>query len=151
MGGGGVGGTVRPPPPPPPPPPWKITSKEKATGPNLPSPGSSWTPREGGYSHFFSIRRLGPSIYHSPQKNIRDFSNPKNILHSVPWPQENSLKCIEMTPSPILWWPQKISTESSYPQKYSFFWKSKKIEMCTNHPPPENVETLKFFWRSSVK
>ena len=33
-----------------------------------------------------------------------------------------------MTPkySPILWWPQKIPTKSSYPKKYSFFWKPSK-------------------------
>ena len=51
----------------------------------------------GGYCLFFCIRRLGPSIYRAPQKNIRNFKNPqKNIWifsnpkkdppHSVPWP-----------------------------------------------------------------
>ena len=34
----------------------------------------------GGYSHFFDIRRLGPSIYRSPQKNIRNFKHPKKYL-----------------------------------------------------------------------
>ena len=35
---------------------------------------------QGGYSNFFRIRRLGPSIYLSPQKNIRNFKHPKKIL-----------------------------------------------------------------------
>ena len=34
----------------------------------------------GGYSNFFRIRRLGPSIYRSPQKNIRNFKHPKKIF-----------------------------------------------------------------------
>ena len=34
----------------------------------------------GGYSHFFCIRRLGPSICPSPQKNIRNFKHPKKIF-----------------------------------------------------------------------
>ena len=34
----------------------------------------------GGYSQFFYIRRLGPSIYSSPQKNIRNFKYPKKYL-----------------------------------------------------------------------
>ena len=92
----------------------------------------------GGGSHIFVVRRFGPSIYHSPPKNIRNFKHPKKYLkilaiqkiitHSVPWPKEETLKCIEMTPKyrPILWWPPKISTKSSYPQKYSFFSKPQK-------------------------
>ena len=54
------------------------------------------SPQEGvgGYSHFFFIRRLGPSIYHSPPKNSRNFklskklfeilATQKNIPHSLP-------------------------------------------------------------------
>ena len=48
----------------------------------------------GGYSHFFFIRRLGPSIYRSPPNKIRNFKHPqirfkilatpKQIPHSVP-------------------------------------------------------------------
>ena len=34
----------------------------------------------GGYSHFFFIRRLGPSINCSSQKNIRNFKHPKKYL-----------------------------------------------------------------------
>ena len=35
---------------------------------------------QGGYSNFFHIRRLGPSIYRSPQKKYQDFQAPqKNI------------------------------------------------------------------------
>ena len=43
----------------------------------------SWpqlSPRGGGYSLFFFIRRLGPSIYPSPLKNIRNFKHPKKIF-----------------------------------------------------------------------
>ena len=49
--------------------------------------------RGGGYSHFFFILRLGPSIYRSPQK-YQEFqapqkifeilTTPKNLSHSVP-------------------------------------------------------------------
>ena len=35
---------------------------------------------QGGYSNFFRIRRLGPSIYRSPQKNIKNFKHPKKIF-----------------------------------------------------------------------
>ena len=35
---------------------------------------------QGGYSYFFCIRRLRHSIYHSPQKNIRNFKHPKKIF-----------------------------------------------------------------------
>ena len=34
----------------------------------------------GGYSYFFRIRRLGPTIYRSPPKNIRNFKHPKKIF-----------------------------------------------------------------------
>ena len=34
----------------------------------------------GGYSHFFLICRLGPSIYPSLQKNIRNFKHSKKYL-----------------------------------------------------------------------
>ena len=35
----------------------------------------------GGYSHFFLIRILGPGIYRSPQKNIRNFKHPIFFLN----------------------------------------------------------------------
>ena len=55
---------------------------------NLPIPrsehlknGGMSVPRGGGgYSHFFCIRRLGPSICPSPQKNIRNFKHPKKNI-----------------------------------------------------------------------
>ena len=46
----------------------------------------------GGYSNFFFVRRLGPSIYRSPpkisgiSKIIWNFSKPKKYTNSVPWP-----------------------------------------------------------------
>ena len=39
------------------------------------------------YSHFFSIRRLGPSIYHSPKKNISNFKHRKKYLKF--WQRKN--------------------------------------------------------------
>ena len=38
----------------------------------------------GGYSDLFFIRRLGPRIYRSPPKNIRNFKHPKNFLNTPP-------------------------------------------------------------------
>ena len=113
---------------------------QKPTYKHLTGIGLHWwtNPRGGGggvifFSYVGFIRR--PSIYCSPpppppkrkkiimidfqapQINIWRFSNPKNILHSVPWPSEKTRKCIEMTSkyNSIVWWPQKISTKSSNP------------------------------------
>ena len=33
-----------------------------------------------GFSHFFDICRLGPSIYHSLKRNIRNFKHPKKLF-----------------------------------------------------------------------
>ena len=89
----------------------------------------------GGTVLFFFIHRLGLSIYCLLSKIIRNiknpptpppppppkknwnFTNPKNIPNSVPWPLETTLKCIEMTPFVMT---PKISTKSSYPKKCSF-------------------------------
>ena len=71
-----------------------------------------------GYSIFFLIRRLEPSIYVSHQKNSRISRTPKNIWNfSSPKIspflyldlKKKTLEYIEMTPkySPILWWPSK--------------------------------------------
>ena len=37
-------------------------------------------PRGGRYSQFFCIRRLGPSIYHSPQKKYQEFQTPQQNI-----------------------------------------------------------------------
>ena len=99
----------------------------------------------GGYTHFFFKRRLGPSIYRSPpppqkkkkkkKKKVRKFKhlnffwNVSNRIKYPPWPEEKTLKCIEINPkySPILWWPPKNIHKIFIPQKYSFFWKPPKI------------------------
>ena len=131
-------------------------------------------PQEGGggwgYSYFFRIRRLGPSIYRPPpkisgfkhpQKNIWNFSNPKTYLNSVHWPHEKTLKCIEMTLklAQLCDDPPKISTKSSYlpknihlsenSKKYwnSEFWTQKNSlsqRMCQNIrvPPPPPLGIL---------
>ena len=94
-----------------------------------------------GYSHFFFIRRLGPSIYPSPKKNIRNFkqpkkniwnfSNPKKYPHSVQWPQEKTLKCIEITPKyrPISWTPKKYPQNLHTKKKYIFLKTHENIEI----------------------
>ena len=91
-----------------------------------------------GYSKFFFIRRLEPSTYPSPPKNIRNFKHPKKTFEifatkkkplSVPWPQEKILKCIEMTPKygPILWLPSKKYPQNIHTQKLFIFLKAQKI------------------------
>ena len=57
------------------------------------------------------------------------------------------VKCIEMTPkySPILWWPPKISTKSSYPKNYLFFWKPPKILKFRILNPPKNDLSLRMY------
>ena len=112
-----------------------------------------------GGSHFFFIRRLGPSIYRTPPKNISStpktiwiFSNPKN----TPPPPfctltlRKDLKMHRNDPpkySPIWWWiPQKypqISIPknihfSENPRKYwnSKFWTPKNWPEPTPPPPP---------------
>ena len=93
----------------------------------------------GGVLSFFYIHRLGPSIYRSPPKNIRNFKHPQKIfeilatLKNTPilyiYLKKKTLKCIELTPefSPILLWPQKNIHKIFIPKKYSFFWKPPKI------------------------
>ena len=41
----------------------------------------------GGYSRFFFIGRLGPSIYPSPGKNIRNFKHPEKIFEILATPK----------------------------------------------------------------
>ena len=41
-----------------------------------------------GVLSFFFIRRLGPSIYHSPQKNIRNFKHPAKVFEILTTPQK---------------------------------------------------------------
>ena len=41
----------------------------------------------GGTLNFFYIRRLGPSIYSSPPKNIRNFKHPKKIFEILATPK----------------------------------------------------------------
>ena len=64
----------------------------------------------------------------STQKNIWNLNNPQKYPNSVPLTLKKPLKCIEITlklaqfcdDPPIN---NLISTKSSYPNKYSFFWK----------------------------
>ena len=115
-------------------------------------------PGGGGVLSSFLIRRLGPSIYRSPPKNIRSFKHPKKYLkfsnpkkyppfctltlRKDPNMQRNELSIYSnfvMTP--------KISTKCSYPKKCSFFWKPPKILFWTKKNGPslgmhENIRVL---------
>ena len=89
-------------------------------------------PGIGGYSHVCFLRRLGPSINRSPPKNNRNFKHSKkNTWNYAPWPQEKTLKFIEVTLkySPVLWWPPKISTQFSYKKIFVFLKTPKNIEI----------------------
>ena len=64
---------------------------------------------QGGYSHFFFIRRLGPSIYCLPPKNIGNvkkifviFATPKNILILYIYLKKKTQKYIEKTPKTVV-------------------------------------------------
>ena len=121
-------------------------------------------PPGGGYSHFFFIRRLGPSIYHSPQKNIRNFKHAKKIFEILAT-QKNPPFCnltLRKDPkmhrndpkySPILWWPPKKYPQNLYtPKKFIFlktpkkYWNSKiltpkndpslRMNEISEYPPP---------------
>ena len=120
-----------------------------------------WIPR--GDTLIFFICRLGPRINHSLQKNIRNFKHLQKIFEYLITPNIPSFciltlrkdhKIHRMTPkySPILSWPLKISTKSSYPKNIHFFWKPQKYwnsnfepqkmtraYVCmqiADHPPP---------------
>ena len=59
---------------------WFTRNYKDLTDCNLPNSPRVVSAPQGGYSNFFRIRRLGPSIYRSPQKNIRNFKHPKKIF-----------------------------------------------------------------------
>ena len=109
--------------------------------------GPSLPPR-GGTQIFFRIRRLGPSIYRSPQKNIRNFKHPKKNFEilatqkisqfcTLTLKKDPKLHRNDPQTSPILWWPQKISTKSSYPKKILIFLKTRKNIEIQNLEPPK--------------
>ena len=112
---------------------------------------------QGGYSNFFRIRRLGPSIYRSPPKisgisntpkNIWNFSNPKKYPNSVPWPWKKTLNCIEMTLKLAQFCddPKKISTKSWYPKKIFIFLKTQKNIEIQNFEPKKWTEPT-YVWK----
>ena len=94
----------------------------------------------GGTLSFFFIRRIGPSIYRLPPKNIGNIKHPRKYLKVLPrknililyiYLKKKNQKYIEKTPqtSPILTHtqppppppPKKISIKSSCPQTYEYF------------------------------
>ena len=132
-----------------------------------------WNPQGGGggYSNFFRMHRPGPSIYRSPQKNIRNFKHPKKIIEilatqkisqfcTLTLKKDPKLQRNDPQTSPILWWPQKNIQKifipqknihsSENPQKYwnSEFWTPKNgpsLRMCENirvPPPPPWAEAF---------
>ena len=91
----------------------------------------------GGTLIFFRIRRLGPSIYRSPQKNIRNFKHPKKIFEILTTQKNIPILYLDLKKDPKLHRndlklaqfcdePQKISTKSSYPKKIYFSENPKK-------------------------
>ena len=105
-------------------------------------------PSQGGTLIFFRIRRLGPSIYCSPPKNVRNFNHPQKIFGILATPKnipilyldlkKKTLKCIEMTLklAQLCDDPQKISTKSTYPQKIFIFLETpQKILKFRNFEP----------------
>ena len=100
-----------------------------------------------GYSNFFRIRRLGPSIYRSSQKNIRNFKHPKKIFEILATQKnipilyldlkKKTLNCIEMTLKLAQFCddPKKISTKSSYSKKILIFLKTQKNIEIQNFEP----------------
>ena len=118
----------------------------------------------GRVLYFFHIRTLGPSIYRSPKKNIRNFKHPKKIFEILATPKNIQFLYLDLKKdpklhrndpqtSPILWWPQKNIHKilippkniifSENPRKYwnSEFWTQKNglsLRMRENIgvPPP---------------
>ena len=109
----------------------------------------------GGVLSFFFIRRLGPSIYPSSQKMSGISSTPKNIWNLATQNISPILYLdLKKRPKNALKWPlnivqvcddpQKISTKSSYPQKYLFFLKPKKI-LKFKILNPQNYPSLRMY------
>ena len=90
----------------------------------------------GEYSYFFRIRRLGPSIYRSPQKISGISSTPKKYLYRPKkiyqfctlTLKKETLNCREMTLklTLILWWPQKNIHKIFIPPKNNHFSENQK-------------------------
>ena len=57
--------------------------------------GGGW-----GYSHIFGIRRLGPSIYHLPPKNIRNFKHLKKIFEIFETPKNIPILYLDIKKRP---------------------------------------------------
>ena len=55
---------------------------------------------QGGYSNVFLIRRLGPSIYRSPPKNIRNFKHPKKIFEILATPKISQICTLTLKKDP---------------------------------------------------
>ena len=82
--------------------------------------------------------------FQARQIDIWTLSNPKNILHSVPWPSEKALKCIEMTSkySPILLWPPKNVHKIFIPPKIFSNLKNPKKNWNSKFWTPVNSPSL---------
>ena len=49
---------------------------------------------QGEYSHFFFIRRLGPSIFRSPPKKYQEFQAPQKKTFEVLATQKDIPQCV---------------------------------------------------------
>ena len=63
-------------------------------------PGGGGGGGGGGYSHFFCIRRLGPSICPSPHKNIRNFKHPKKIFEILATKKRSPILYLDLKKRP---------------------------------------------------
>ena len=66
----------------------------------------------GGYSNFFRICRLGPSIYCSPPKNIRNFKHPKKIFEILATQKNIPILYIDLKKRPSSVLPRPRSREN---------------------------------------
>ena len=55
-----------------------------------------------GYPNFFRIHRLGPIIYRSPPKNIRNFKHPKKIFEILATPKNIPILYLDLKKDPKL-------------------------------------------------
>ena len=92
---------------------------------------------QGGYSNFFHIRRLGPSIYCSPPKNIRIFKHPPKISQFCTLTLKKDPKTHRNDPQTSQFCddPKKNIHKNLHTQKNIHF---------SQNPPPPKIEIQNF-------
>ena len=135
-----------------------------------PDPNSDSSPADrpqgGGYSHCFFIRRLKPTIYHSPpppkkkQQKHQEFQAPKKKYLKFNKPPKYPLfRTLTLRKDPKMHRndpyvqfcddPKKVSSKSSTPlpptQKKNHFLKTPKNIEIQNFEPPKNDPSLRLY------